>query len=129
VTINEVFQLITAIAAAVAGIGSVWNNIQIGKTHSKVAELETNTNSIKDALIASTHKEAFQAGQIDQASQIDPGRVNAVVSPIRERVDKLELEISQTRALSARRGQELIDLRAAQRQLEDEVAKLRARMP
>jgi hypothetical protein len=52
--------------------------------------------------------------------------LSAVVSPIKQQVDRIELELSQTRALSARRGQELIDLRAAQRQLEDEIAKLRA---
>jgi hypothetical protein len=52
-----------------------------------------------------------------------------VVAPIRGRVERLEAEVSSTRALSARRGQELIDLRAAQRHLEDEIAKLHPRMP
>jgi hypothetical protein len=82
VTINEALQLITAIAAAVAGIGSVLNNIKIARaetkidaTHSKIAELETNTNGIKDALITSARKEGFQAGQIDQASQANPGAI------------------------------------------------------
>ena len=83
-TIADAIQLITAIAAAVAGVGTVWNNINIAKTHQKVAEtqqkvaeLETNTNSIKDALVDSTKREAFQAGQIDQASRLDP----TIVSP------------------------------------------------
>jgi osmotically-inducible protein OsmY len=75
-TINDMIQLLTAIAAAVAGIGSVYNNIKIGQTHTKIAELETNTNSIKDALVASTRAEGFQAGQIDQASRADPSVIN-----------------------------------------------------
>jgi alpha-D-ribose 1-methylphosphonate 5-triphosphate diphosphatase PhnM len=77
-TVAEIIQMITAIAAAVAGIGTVYNNMQLGQTHQKVAELEKNTNSIKDALVASTHKEGFQAGQIAQASQPEP----SVIRPL-----------------------------------------------
>jgi hypothetical protein len=59
---TEFFQLLTAIAAAAAAVQSFLNGRRSAKIEKNVAVIEKATNSMKDALVASTAKASYSAG-------------------------------------------------------------------
>jgi hypothetical protein len=61
-TFSEIAELITAVSALGAVVLGVRNGNRIQNIHLSIDLLEKNTNSIKDALVASTAKASFAEG-------------------------------------------------------------------
>lgn len=67
--------LIAAIAGSTASIIpsciSAWTAIQTAKIKSDILRLEKNTNSIKDALVATTAKASHAEGVADEKARVE----------------------------------------------------------
>jgi hypothetical protein len=66
---TELFQLLTAIAATAAAVQSFLNGRRSAKIEKNVAVIEKATNSMKDALVASTAKASHAEGMADGLQQ------------------------------------------------------------
>ena len=65
-TIGEVGQLLTGVAALMAAINSMRNSRKIDHATQKIEAVRKATDGIVEKLVATTKTEAFAAGQKDQ---------------------------------------------------------------
>jgi hypothetical protein len=64
--------LLAAIGTLITAVSVARSNSHIANTRAKIEELEKNTNSIKDALVNVTGKEAFARGRLSVNEPLSP---------------------------------------------------------